>query len=704
MGEDQSAATGTAAGNGVVYVASKLDRYVEEAFLSAESLKRHAPGIAVTLFTDRPDHPLCATPVFDSVLELQSVDGFGLAWAEGQLDRIACLARSPYEHTLNLDTDTRIHSPEVATVFRQLQHCDVAMVEARPENSYGARRSGRRMFNAGFILYRRSAAVEDWLAQWQARVRRNLGFALQSPLPEVPELAHVTDEEVRRTLLRMDQIALMEILSPEVNLPGLVLREMDETWNYRGATRPANVRIEHSEAFKASTRSDLLMVAREWSKRDGAQWQAESAALVDVVGAVLPVLSPRRDWRFWRATGPTARDEWALPALKRADLHLRFGQVEPAVECLQSPGLPADDAPGLAGRARVALMAGAIADAVDLATQAHGKTPNSAYTARVLGEALLAAHRPVDAIPVLQQALEAGCPESGFLVGQAWFSLRDFPRAVAAFRRAIKDDPADTSSANNLLPALLGAREYRAANAQADALLAQRPGHALALAFKCVALDELGEADALARLQDPGRLVLAEHLPAPKAYRDLRAFHRVLGQTLGRDPSLAYEPPMHTTRLGYLSGDLSASTSLAVQQLNAACLAAAERRMQAVQAGSGHPFDRSVPRVYRLHSWAVVMQQGGHQTPHIHAGGWLSGVYYVEVPEEVRADDPERNGWIEFGPAESRWYRDGPPAPVLQVCPQPGLLLTFPSWFWHNTRPLKSEQRRISFAFDIVPL
>jgi uncharacterized protein (TIGR02466 family) len=144
--------------------------------------------------------------------------------------------------------------------------------------------------------------------------------------------------------------------------------------------------------------------------------------------------------------------------------------------------------------------------------------------------------------------------------------------------------------------------------------------------------------------------------------------------------------------------------ALPIQQLNAFFVAAAERRKEEVRKRSTHPFDAHPPRVFRLYSWAVIMHENGHQTPHIHARGWLSGVYYVEVPDEVSRDDPERNGWIEFGRSEERWYRPKTVVPVRQIFPEPGLLVTFPSYFWHNTRPLRSKGRRISFAFDIIPV
>ena len=39
----------------------------------------------------------------------------------------------------------------------------------------------------------------------------------------------------------------------------------------------------------------------------------------------------------------------------------------------------------------------------------------------------------------------------------------------------------------------------------------------------------------------------------------------------------------------------------------------------------------------------------------------------------------------------------------LSVCPELGRLVLFPSYFWHGTLPFRSEQPRLTVAFDVVP-
>jgi uncharacterized protein (TIGR02466 family) len=116
-----------------------------------------------------------------------------------------------------------------------------------------------------------------------------------------------------------------------------------------------------------------------------------------------------------------------------------------------------------------------------------------------------------------------------------------------------------------------------------------------------------------------------------------------------------------------------------------------------------HPFLDRCPADVRLSVWGVIMHEGGHQVPHIHPSAWLSGVYYVEVPDIVRDDDPAHAGWIEFGRAPGDIHVRADPS-VHVFRPIAGKMFLFPSHFYHRTVPLPAGGRRISIAFDVMPV
>ena len=250
---------------GVVYVATRHDRYIEEAFLSADSIKQRVPDLPITLFTDLPGHALCRTDRFDAVEEIEGVKGFASGWAAGQLNRLRCLTQTPYSRTLHLDTDTRVLSEELPSLFALLDDCDVGLVETVPDASYSRQHFGRAMFSAGFVLYRRTEPVWAWLRAWEAGSERNFRWAGQTPLPTVSILEHIEADEVRRRLLFMDQTSLVELLSPDTNRFGLAVNTLDYCWNHSGSRQPRNnrklVKILHSQPLKQMTHPDLLGLA-----------------------------------------------------------------------------------------------------------------------------------------------------------------------------------------------------------------------------------------------------------------------------------------------------------------------------------------------------------------------------------------------------------------------------------------------------------
>lgn len=227
---------------GILYVATMRDSYVEEAGRSAESVRRHCPELPIALFTDRPDHPLCArgggsrsrSGLFDRVEAIIPTGLRMMPWAEGQLNKVRSLPRTPFVRTLHLDTDTIVLSSHLASLFARLDRCEVGMVEATIHDSFSRDELRRRMFNTGVILYRRTERVWRCLDEWAARSERNFRLAVRKRLPPMPFIDHVSNEDVRRALLCNDQVSLTEFLSPEINALGVALDMLEPIWNFRG--------------------------------------------------------------------------------------------------------------------------------------------------------------------------------------------------------------------------------------------------------------------------------------------------------------------------------------------------------------------------------------------------------------------------------------------------------------------------------------
>jgi uncharacterized protein (TIGR02466 family) len=115
------------------------------------------------------------------------------------------------------------------------------------------------------------------------------------------------------------------------------------------------------------------------------------------------------------------------------------------------------------------------------------------------------------------------------------------------------------------------------------------------------------------------------------------------------------------------------------------------------------------PISWGIASWPNVNRFGDYHSPHNHPWSYLSGTYYVQVPE---AED-ETDSAGELNPACISYYdpRSGgnpytyPPgsrsSPIYTVKPVPGALLMWPSSVFHFVHPNLSTQKRYSISFNV---
>jgi Putative 2OG-Fe(II) oxygenase len=87
--------------------------------------------------------------------------------------------------------------------------------------------------------------------------------------------------------------------------------------------------------------------------------------------------------------------------------------------------------------------------------------------------------------------------------------------------------------------------------------------------------------------------------------------------------------------------------------------------------------------------------------PHIHYDGYVSGVYYCQLPGIV-ARGPGQAGWFELGRLPDRF--GCAVVEVRAIQPREGMMILFPSYFYHRTVPFEAAETRISIAFDAMPV
>ena len=211
------------------------------------------------------------------------------------------------------------------------------------------------------------------------------------------------------------------------------------------------------------------------------------------------------------------------------------------------------------------------------------------------------------------------------------------------------------------------------------------------------AAEAVGRTEQAADLLDPTRWYSGAQLAVPEG------FNAILAAELLTHKSMI---PLHSTRAtrgtGTWINDLEVCGGPLAQQLLAMIRTAVEGYITDRRRLADEPTMAQRPKCADLQSWATETISDGFQSAHIHPAGWLSGVYYVTVPTIKPGSDAYAGG-IEFGlfPLVERAGTSG--VARWRVMPRPGLLLLFPSYFAHWTRPTNTAESRISVAFDVVP-
>ncbi|MBX2836535.1 MAG: 2OG-Fe(II) oxygenase family protein [Gammaproteobacteria bacterium] len=113
---------------------------------------------------------------------------------------------------------------------------------------------------------------------------------------------------------------------------------------------------------------------------------------------------------------------------------------------------------------------------------------------------------------------------------------------------------------------------------------------------------------------------------------------------------------------------------------------------------------------WTLQAWANVNRRGDYHTLHNHPHSYLSGTYYVMVPQQP-VSRVQRN---DLNPAAISFFDPRPQAnmtaiakdaqvdPEHRVLPKAGMILLWPSFLHHCVHPNFSEEERLSISFNVI--
>jgi len=277
----------------------------------------------------------------------------------------------------------------------------------------------------------------------------------------------------------------------------------------------------------------------------------------------------------------------------------------------------------------------------------------------------------------------------------------DPPAALALAERALRVLPADGAARKLLIAAQLGIGDARGALPHCEALLVNAPDDQYLIALQTTAWRLLGDTR-YSQLCDYAQLVLPQQLEAPTPWPDLASFFADLKRSLERLHSahahpLLFQSLRHGTET---TEELTRSTDPAIQALFKAFESPIRRYLAHIGHGSD-PLRRRNTGTWRFNgSWSVRLRAPGFHHNHVHPRGWVSSACYIDLPDSM-ADAHSQNGVLTFGEPS---IATTPALPAEHaVRPAVGMLVLFPSYFWHGTVPFAGDRTRLTVAFDLVP-
>jgi uncharacterized protein (TIGR02466 family) len=175
-----------------------------------------------------------------------------------------------------------------------------------------------------------------------------------------------------------------------------------------------------------------------------------------------------------------------------------------------------------------------------------------------------------------------------------------------------------------------------------------------------------------------------------------------LGNKVLREEILAMEADNPALTTDYLGGNFLARDNLAVSWLrdcvNRSVIDYAKR--------AGIDYEMK----WSLQAWPNVNRFGDYHDLHNHPHCWLSGTYYVAVPqtnEALPGRKDRRPGCISFYDPRAQANmnavaKDPQIEAEYSLLPKPGTILLWPAFLHHFVHPNLSKDLRISVSFNVI--
>lgn len=279
----------------------------------------------------------------------------------------------------------------------------------------------------------------------------------------------------------------------------------------------------------------------------------------------------------------------------------------------------------------------------------------------------------------------------------------DAARARATLNAALALDPHNKDACKRIAALDLAEGRIAPLHAALDDLQAQGAAHARLFGARVLAHARSGDMAAARATEGFASLHHQDRLTPPPGWEDIDAFNAALAAELLAHPGMRYERYGSASAATWRIENPARADTPLYNALIGQIIAALSDRVAALVA-SDHLWATTRPGEAMLRNWCVITESDGFEGWHVHQFGWLSGVYYVQIPDSI-AHGTDLGGCLGFGLPDDLAGEEASAAfGETLVRPQPGMLLTFPSHVYHRTWPHGGKEKRICVAFDVRPV
>ncbi len=274
--------------------------------------------------------------------------------------------------------------------------------------------------------------------------------------------------------------------------------------------------------------------------------------------------------------------------------------------------------------------------------------------------------------------------------------------AKVTLRRALELDPHNKDACKRLAAILLDEGRSDALLKLTDELLEHGADHARLFGARVLAFAQAGDIASARTAEGFDSLHQSEQLQPPEGWATIKEFNTALAQELVNHPAMRYERYGSASELTWRIENPSRPDTPLFKTLIAQITKSLNKHLAALKK-SDHKWAAACPENALLRNWCVITESKGFETWHVHQFGWLSGVYYVQIPDTI-AKGSDHSGCLAFGLPEELVGAEASTQFGEQIVrPQSGLLLTFPSHTYHRTYAHGTAEKRICVAFDLRP-